>query len=150
MNNFTTRAQRVLLLARRESGNYVGAEHLLLGLVKLDQGVGCSVLRKTLEGVFEEGQDVLESIRTMIRKYVEIGDPTHKLIGNIPYTPQLERILALASGEAQTLNHQYVGTEHLLLGMISEGDSLPAVILEELGLSLEIIRESVMKELDLN
>lgn len=154
MNNFTPRAQQALALARRESDRldhkHVGAEHLLLGLVKLNQGVGCSVLLKTLKRSFEPDTDILEALRVRIEEQISKGNPTEPLIGNIPYTPRLKKILALAEQEAEALNHSYVGTEHLLIGMIREGEGQPAVILKELGLSLKIIRESVMEELDPN
>src|SRR5215213_5488415 len=109
MNNFTPRAQQVLALARKEADrfnhNYVGTEHLLLGLIKLGQGVAVNVLQKM-------GLD-LETVRMEVEKQVGTG-PDQKMIGNIPYTPRVKKVLALAGKEAKALNHSYVGTEHIL------------------------------------
>src|SRR5690242_10996878 len=109
MNNFTPRAQQVLALARKEADrfnhNFVGTEHLLLGLIKLGQGVAVNVLQKL-------GLD-LETVRMEVEKQVGTG-PDQKMIGNIPYTPRVKKVLALAAKEAKALNHTYVGTEHIL------------------------------------
>ena len=106
MNNFTPRAQQVLALARKEADrfhhNYVGTEHILLGLIKLGQGVAVSVLQKM-------GLD-LETVRAAVEKQVGTGQET-KTPGSIPYTPRVKKVLALAGKEARTLNHSYVGTE---------------------------------------
>src|SRR5207247_606282 len=111
MANFTPRAQQVLALARKEADrlnhNSVGTEHLLLGLLKLGQGVAVNVLQKM-------GLD-LETVRMEVEKQVGTG-PDQKMIGNIPYTPRIKKVLALAAREAKALNHTYVGTEHILLG----------------------------------
>ncbi|MCA1659738.1 MAG: ATP-dependent Clp protease ATP-binding subunit, partial [Verrucomicrobiaceae bacterium] len=108
MNNFTPRAQQVLALARKEADrfnhNYVGTEHLLLGLIKLGQGVAVNVLQKM-------GMD-LETVRMEVEKQVGSG-PETKMVGNIPYTPRVKKVLALAGKEAKALNHSYVGTEHI-------------------------------------
>src|SRR5882672_8524548 len=117
MNNFTPRAQQVLALARKEADrfnhNYVGTEHLLLGLIKLGQGVAVNVLQKM-------GLD-LETVRMEVEKQVGSG-PETKIVGNIPYTPRVKKVLALAGKEAKALNHSYVGTEHILLGLLEEGE----------------------------
>src|SRR3978361_202794 len=108
MNNFTPRAQQVLALARKEADrfnhNFVGTEHLLLGLIKLGQGVAVNVLQKL-------GLD-LETVRMEVEKQVGTG-PDQKMIGNIPYTPRVKKVLALAAKEAKALNHTYVGTQHI-------------------------------------
>ena len=121
MNNFTPRAQQVLALARKEADrfnhNFVGTEHLLLGLIKLGQGVAVNVLQKM-------GLD-LETVRMEVEKQVGTG-PDQKMIGNIPYTPRVKKVLALAGKEAKALNHTYVGTEHILLGLLREGDGVTA------------------------
>src|ERR1041384_7854650 len=121
MNNFTPRAQQVLALARKEADrfnhNFVGTEHLLLGLIKLGQGVAVNVLQKL-------GLD-LETVRMEVEKQVGTG-PDQKMIGNIPYTPRVKKVLALAAKEAKNLNHTYVGTEHILLGLLREGDGVAA------------------------
>ena len=100
MNNFTPRAQQVLALARKEADrfnhNFVGTEHLLLGLIKLGQGVAVNVLQKM-------GLD-LETVRMEVEKQVGTG-PDQKMIGNIPYTPRVKKVLALAAKEAKALNH---------------------------------------------
>jgi len=125
MNNFTPRAQQVLALARKEADrfnhNFVGTEHLLLGLIKLGQGVAVNVLQKM-------GLD-LETVRMEVEKQVGTG-PDQKVIGNIPYTPRVKKVLALASKEAKALNHTYVGTEHILLGLLREGDGVAARVLK--------------------
>src|ERR1035438_210564 len=126
MNNFTPRAQQVLALARKEADrfhhNYVGTEHILLGLIKLGQGVAVSVLQKM-------GLD-LETVRAAVEKQVGTGQET-KAQGSIPYTPRVKKVLALAGKEAKALNHSYVGTEHILLGLLREGSGFsdaPAAI----------------------
>lgn len=145
MNNFTPRAQQVLALARKEAErfnhNYIGTEHILLGLIKLGQGVAVNVLQKMgLE---------LEAVRAEVEKQVGMG-PEGKVSGNIPYTPRVKKVLALASKEAGVLNHTYVGTEHILLGLLREGDSVAARILKNLEVDIDRARNEVLKELDPN
>jgi ATP-dependent Clp protease ATP-binding subunit ClpC len=143
MNNFTPRAQQVLALARKEAErfnhNYVGTEHLLLGLIKLGQGVAVSVLQKM-------GLD-LESVRLEVEKEVGTGGD-QKVTGNVPYTPRVKKVLALASKEAKALNHSYVGTEHLLLGLLREGEGVASRVLKSLDVDVERCRQEVLKELD--
>ena len=145
MNNFTPRAQQVLALARKEADrfnhNFVGTEHLLLGLIKLGQGVAVNVLQKM-------GLD-LETVRMEVEKQVGTG-PDQKLMGNIPYTPRVKKVLALASKEAKALNHTYVGTEHILLGLLREGDGVAARVLKNLDCDIEQTRQEILKELDPN
>ncbi|MEM6822073.1 MAG: Clp protease N-terminal domain-containing protein, partial [Verrucomicrobiota bacterium] len=145
MNNFTPRAQQVLALARKEADrfnhNYVGTEHLLLGLIKLGQGVAVNVLQKM-------GLD-LETVRMEVEKQVGSG-PDTKMSGNIPYTPRVKKVLALAGKEAKALHHSYVGTEHILLGLLREGDGVAARVLKSLDIDLERTRNEVLKELDPN
>src|SRR6187200_2224589 len=145
MNNFTPRAQQVLALARKEADrfnhNFVGTEHLLLGLIKLGQGVAVNVLQKM-------GLD-LETVRMEVEKQVGTG-PDQKLMGNIPYTPRVKKVLALASKEAKNLNHTYVGTEHILLGLLREGDGVAARVLKNLDVDIEQTRQEILKELDPN
>ena len=145
MNNFTPRAQQVLALARKEADrfnhNFVGTEHLLLGLIKLGQGVAVNVLQKL-------GLD-LETVRLEVEKQVGTG-PDQKMIGNIPYTPRVKKVLSLAAKEAKALNHTYVGTEHILLGLLREGDGVANRVLTRLGVNLEQTRKEVLKELDPN
>ncbi|MDR1190172.1 MAG: ATP-dependent Clp protease ATP-binding subunit [Verrucomicrobiales bacterium] len=145
MNNFTPRAQQVLELARKEADrfnhNCVGTEHLLLGLIKLGHGVAVNVLQKI-------GLD-LETVRLEVEKQVGSG-PDTKVGGNIPYTPRVKKVLALAGKEARTLNHSYVGTEHILLGLLREGEGVAAQVLRSLNVNLDAVRDAVMKELDPN
>src|SRR2546428_1304282 len=145
MNNFTPRAQQVLALARKEADrfnhNFVGTEHLLLGLIKLGQGVAVNVLQKM-------GLD-LETVRMEVEKQVGTG-PDQKMIGNIPYTPRVKKVLALAVKEAKALNHTYVGTEHILLGLLREGDGVAARVLKNLDVDIEQTRQEILKELDPN
>src|ERR1700735_112220 len=144
-NNCTPRAQQGLALARKEADrfnhNFVGTEHLLLGLIKLGQGVAVNVLQKM-------GLD-LETVRMEVEKQVGTG-PDQKMIGNIPYTPRVKKVLALASKEAKALNHSYVGTEHLLLGLLREGEGVAAQVLRNLDVNLEKARNEILKELDPN
>jgi ATP-dependent Clp protease ATP-binding subunit ClpC len=145
MQNFTPRAQQVLALARKEADrfnhNFVGTEHLLLGLIKLGQGVAVNVLQKL-------GLD-LETVRMEVEKQVGTG-PDQKMIGNIPYTPRVKKVLALAAKEAKALNHTYVGTEHILLGLLREGDGVAARVLKNLDIDIEQTRQEILKELDPN
>ncbi len=143
MNNFTPRAQQVLALARKEADrfhhNYVGTEHILLGLIKLGQGVAVSVLQKM-------GLD-LETVRSAVEKQVGTGQET-KTQGSIPYTPRVKKVLALAGKEAKTLNHSYVGTEHILLGLLREGEGVAARVLKSLDIDIERTRNEILRELD--
>jgi ATP-dependent Clp protease ATP-binding subunit ClpC len=135
----------VLALARKEADrfnhNFVGTEHLLLGLIKLGQGVAVNVLQKL-------GLD-LETVRMAVEKQVGTG-PDQKMIGNIPYTPRVKKVLALAAKEAKALNHTYVGTEHILLGLLREGDGVAARVLKDLDIDIEQTRQEILKELDPN
>ena len=89
----------------------------------------------------------LETVRAEVEKQVGTG-PGHKMIGNIPYTPRTKKVLELASKEAKSLNHTYIGTEHILLGLLREGDGVAARVLGSLGLDLEKTRQEILKELD--
>ena len=145
MNNFTPRAQQVLALARKEADrfnhNYIGTEHVLLGLIKLGQGVAVSVLQRM-------GLD-LESVRMEVEKEVGTG-PNQKSSPNIPYTPRVKKVLALANKEAKQLNHSYVGTEHILLGLLREGDGMASRVLTSLSVDLQTTRNEVLAEIDPN
>src|SRR5580698_4862855 len=145
MSNFTPRAQQVLALARKEADrfnhNYLGTEHLLLGLIKLGQGVAVNVL---------QGMGIdLETVRMEVEKQTGTG-PDQKMIGNIPYTPRVKKVLDLARRVAKNLNHTYIGTEHLLLGLLREGDGIAAQVLRALDVDIEEARQRVLKELDPN
>ena len=142
MHNFTPRAHQVLALARKEADrfhhNYVGTEHLLLGLIRLGQGVAVTVLQKM-------GVD-LETVRAEVEKQIGMGTQG-KVMGNIPYTPRVKKVLALAAKEARNLSHSYIGTEHILLGLLREGDGVAARILRSLNVDLEKTRQEVLRVL---
>src|ERR1700726_2197487 len=145
MNDFTPHAQQVLALARKEAErfrhNYLGTEHLLLGLIKLGQGVAVNVLQRM-------GLD-LEQVRMEVERHVG-SHPETNMIGNIPYTPRAKKVLALAGKEAKALNHPYVGTEHILLGLLREGEGVAARVLKSLEIDIERTRNEILKELDPN
>jgi len=145
LGNFTPRAQQVLAFARLEADrlhhNFVGTEHLLLGMIVLGQGTAVAVLGKM-------GLD-LETVRTEVKKQVGTGaDREHS--GSVSYTPRVKKVLALASKEARTLNHTYVGTEHILLGLLAEGDGVAGRVLKNLGVDIVTTRQEILKELDPN
>ena len=143
MDNFTPRAQRVLHLARKEAEqfnhNYVGTEHILLGLVALGSGVAVSALQSL-------GVD-LQGLRIEVEKAVGTGADT-QVAGNIPFTPRAKKVLALATSEARSLSHSYIGTEHILLGLLREGEGIAARVLENMGVDLDEAREEIMMMLD--
>jgi ATP-dependent Clp protease ATP-binding subunit ClpA len=145
MKNFTPRAQQALALAHKEADrfhhNFVGTEHVLLGIISLGQGVAVNVLLKM-------GLN-LETVRAEVEKQVGTG-PDQKIIGHIPYTPRVKKVLALAAKEAKALNHTYVGTEHILLGLLQEGDGVAARVLQEFKIDIEQTRQEILKELDPN
>jgi len=139
-NRFTERARKVIILAKEEARrfnhDYIGTEHILLGLVREGEGVAASVLQKM--GVS------LEKIRLEIEKLVQPG-PTTQIIGDIPFTPRAKKALELAAEEARSLGHNYIGTEHLLLGLIREGEGMASQVLLNLGLDLNAVRNEVME-----
>ncbi len=143
MDNFTPRAQQVLQLARKEADRfnhgYVGTEHILLGLIALGHGVAVNALQAL-------GID-LATVRLEVEKAVGTG-PETKTIGNIPFTPRAKKVLALSASEARGLGHSYVGTEHILLGLLREGEGIAARVLENLGVDLDETRYEIMKTLD--
>ncbi|OGV69174.1 MAG: NDP-hexose 4-ketoreductase [Lentisphaerae bacterium RIFOXYB12_FULL_65_16] len=145
MHNFTPRAQQVMALAKREAKrfghNYVGTEHLLLGLIKLGQGVAVAALQAM-------GLD-LETVRYEVEKHSGPGQNT-QVEGDPPVTPRVKRVIALAAKEARALNYNYIGTEHILLGLLREGDGVAARILRSLNVDADAVRNQVMKALDPN
>ncbi len=145
MNNFTPRAQQVLSLAKKEARrfghDYVGTEHLLLGLIKLGQGVAVAVLQAmNLD---------LELVRLEVEKRSGSGGETIQE-GDILFTPRVKKVLQLASIEARSLNYNYIGTEHILLGLLKEGEGVAAQILAGLDIDAETVRTEVLKALDPN
>jgi hypothetical protein len=145
MNNYTPRAQQVLALARKQADrfnhNFVGTEHLLLGIVALGQGTAYTVLRKM-------GIDP-ETVRMEVERQVGTG-PDEKMTGNIPYTPRVKKVLMLAAKEARSFSHTYVGTEHILLGLLREDDGVAARVLKNLHVDIEQTRHEVLQALDPN
>jgi ATP-dependent Clp protease ATP-binding subunit ClpA len=146
MSNFTPHAQQVLALSRLEADrfhhSFVGTEHLLLGLIRLGEGCAVNALKKM--GVN------LEEVRDEIANAIGIGPEQNRTPGTIEYTPRVKKVLALAAKEAKALQHSYVGTEHLLLGFLREGDNVAARVLRNHDVEPEIAREFVLRELDPN
>jgi len=145
LERFTDRARKVLALANQEAQRfnheYVGTEHILLGLVKEGSGVAANVLKNL---------DVdLRKIRLEIEKIVQPG-PDSVIMGKLPYTPRSKKVLEFAIEEAKGLGHNYIGTEHVLLGVIREHDGVAAQVLMNLGLKLEDVREELLDLLGVN
>ena len=136
---FTDRARKVMALANQEAQRfnheYIGTEHILLGLVKEGSGVGANVLKNL-------GVD-LRKVRLEVEKLVKSG-PDIVTMGKLPQTPRAKKVIEFAIEEARNLNHNYVGTEHLLLGLLREHDGVAAQVLMNLGLKLEEVREEVL------
>jgi len=142
---FTDRARKVMALANQEAQRfnheYIGTEHVLLGLVKEGSGVGANVLKNL---------DVdLRKVRLEVEKLVKSG-PDMVTMGKLPQTPRAKKVIEFAIEEARNLNHNYVGTEHLLLGLLREQDGVAAQVLMNLGLKLEEVREEVLNLLGAN
>ena len=133
-DKFTERARRVLTLAQEEAQrfnhNYIGTEHLLLGLVREGDGVAAKVLGNL--GV------ELNKVRSAVEFIIGRGD--RAVVGDIGLTPRAKKVIELAVDEARRLNHHYIGTEHLLLGLVREGEGIAAGVLESLGVNLEKVR----------
>ncbi|MCC6662017.1 MAG: ATP-dependent Clp protease ATP-binding subunit [Phycisphaerales bacterium] len=142
---FTDRARKVMALANQEAQRfnheYIGTEHILLGLVKEGSGVGANVL-KNLEVD-------LRKVRLEVEKLVKAG-PEMVTMGKLPQTPRAKKVIEYAIEEARNLNHNYVGTEHLLLGLLREHDGVAAQVLRNLGLKLEEVRDEVLNLLGAN
>ncbi len=138
-NRFTERARKVILLAKEEAKrfnhDYIGTEHILLGLVREGEGVAAAVLAN-----FGLSPD---KIRVEVEKLVQPG-PATVISGDLPFTPKAKKVIELAMDEARALGHNYVGTEHLLLGLIREGEGVASQVLMNMGLELDKVREEVM------
>src|SRR5712672_1942966 len=136
-DKFTERARKVLRLAQEEAQrfqhNYIGTEHLLLGLVREDEGVAAKVLHNL--GV------ELNKVRSAVEFIIGRGDRI--VLGEIGLTPRAKKVIELAVDEARRLNHHYIGTEHLLLGLVREGEGIAAGVLESLGVTLERTRAEI-------
>jgi ATP-dependent Clp protease ATP-binding subunit ClpC len=136
---FTDRARRVVVLAQEEAKmlnhNYIGTEHILLGLIHEGEGVAAKALESlgiSLDAVREQVQDI-------------IGQGQQQPTGHIPFTPRAKKVLELSLREALQLGHNYIGTEHILLGLIREGEGVAAQVLQKLGASLEVVRQKVIE-----
>jgi ATP-dependent Clp protease ATP-binding subunit ClpC len=139
---FTDRARRVVVLAQDEASalnhDYIGTEHLLLGLIHEGKGVAV----KALESLAVSPEAVRHQVEAVI------GRGQQAPSGHIPFTPRAKNVLELSLSEAQDLGHSYVGTEHILLGLIREGDGVAAQVLVSLGADLARVRQRVIELLD--
>lgn len=142
-DKFTNRAKQVIKLAKKEAQrlnhNYLGTEHVLLGLLKLGQGVAVNVLRKM--------NIDFKTVRAEVEKLVGYG-PEIQVYGDPALTGKVKKVFEFANEEAANLNHNYVGTEHLLLGLLRQTDGVAAQVLENLNVNLKEVRKEVLKELE--
>jgi ATP-dependent Clp protease ATP-binding subunit ClpC len=134
---FTERARQVVVLAQDEARslrhNYIGTEHLLLGLLREEEGLAARVLG-------ELGVE-LEAVRAQVGRIIGEGDEI--ATGQIPFTPRAKKVLELALRESRALGHQYIGTEHILLGLVRENEGVAARLLLDLGVDADTIREAI-------
>lgn len=142
-DKFTNRAKQVIKLAKKEAQrlnhNYLGTEHVLLGLLKLGQGIAVNVLRNlNLD---------YETVRTEVERLVGFG-PEIQVYGDPALTGKVKKVFEFANEEAASLNHNYVGTEHLLLALLRQTDGVAAQVLENLNVNLKDVRKEVLKELE--
>src|SRR5262245_22762067 len=139
-DRFTDRAKKVMALARAEAQRfnheYIGTEHMLLGLIQEGSGVAANVIKQM--------NIDLEKIRHEVEKIVKTGPPTVTM-GQLPFTPRAKKVLELSMEEASALGHNYIGTEHLLLGLIKENEGIAAQVLMNLNVKLEDVREEVLE-----
>src|ERR671922_1234873 len=136
---FTDRARRVVVLAQEEARllnhNYIGTEHLLLGLIHEGEGLAAKALESL--GV------TLEGVRSQVEDMIGVGTATPQ--GHIPFTPRAKKVLELSLREALQLGHNYIGTEHILLGLLREGEGVAAQVLQKLGAELSRVRQQVIQ-----
>jgi ATP-dependent Clp protease ATP-binding subunit ClpC len=136
---YTDRARRVVVAAQEEARefghNYVGTEHILLGLIH--EGTGIAAQALTALGVSQD------ETRTQVEAIIGRGDLAHIQDGPIPFTPRTKKVLELAAREARDLGHDYIGTEHLLLGLMREGDGVGAQVLNSAGIEFSAVRHQV-------
>ncbi|MFO0175338.1 MAG: Clp protease N-terminal domain-containing protein, partial [Planctomycetota bacterium] len=139
-DRFTDRAKKVMSFARQEAmkfnHEYIGTEPILLGLVQEGSGVAANVLKNMTVD--------LEKIRHEVEKIVKTG-PSMVPMGQLPFTPRAKKVLELSLEEASQLSHNYIGTEHLLLGLIRENEGIAAQVLTNLGVKLDEVREEVLE-----
>src|SRR5690242_6675579 len=136
---FTDRARRVVVLAQEEARmlnhNYIGTEHILLGLIHEGEGVAAKALESL--GIS------LDAVRQQVEEIIGQGQQAPS--GHIPFTPRAKKVLELSLREALQLGHNYIGTEHILLGLIREGDGVAAQVLVKLGADLNRVRQQVIQ-----
>jgi ATP-dependent Clp protease ATP-binding subunit ClpC len=136
---FTDRARRTVVLAQEEARllnhNYIGTEHILLGLVR--EGEGVAALTLTSMGIR------LDAVRGQVEKIIGQGQAAPA--GHIPFTPRAKKVLELSLREALQLGHNYIGTEHILLGLVREGEGVAAQVLQQLGADLDRVRQAVIR-----
>ena len=139
LERFTDQARRVVVLAEEEARmldhNWIGTEHLLLGVLREGDGVGARALESL--GIS------LDTVRQQVQEI--IGQGQHAPSGHIPFTPRAKKVLELALAESKALGHNYIGTEHILLGLIREGDGVAAQVLVKLGADLNRVRQQVIQ-----
>jgi ATP-dependent Clp protease ATP-binding subunit ClpC len=137
---FTDRARRVVVRAQEEARafnhDFIGTEHILLGLIDEGQGVAAKALESL--GVS------MEAVRQRVEDIVPLGQVEAR-IGHIPFTPRAKKVLELSLSEAKLLGHRYIGTEHVLLGLLREGEGVAAQVLTGLGADLDGTRERVVQ-----
>lgn len=141
--SFTPRALQVLALAREEaarfSHHFVNTEHLLLGIIRLGQGTAVNALQRLGFDPAHVRQEVEKAFTPGTAGVVD---------GRLPYAPAVKKVLALAAREARAMNHTYVGTEHMLLGLLREGEGVAAKVLKNLRVDLDACRREILKVLD--
>lgn len=139
-DRFTARARQIIVFGRQEAGklnhDYIGTEHILLGLLKMGEGLAIDILRSL-------GVDPAEVVEE-IKKAIQPGS-SMVTMGDIPFTPRAKEVLELAMEEAQSLGHNYIGTEHLLLGLIREKDGIAARVLESMGVEADKVKQKMME-----
>ena len=139
--NFTERVRKVLAMAREEAARlhheYVGTEHILLGLIREGEGVAAAVLQQLSVD--------LDDIQQKIEETVKKGKAAQATGPDLPYTSRAKKVLELAMGEARELNHSYVGTEHLLLGLLREEKGIAAQVLADAGVNLDAARAETLR-----
>jgi Clp amino terminal domain, pathogenicity island component len=139
LERFTDRARRVVVLAQEEARrldhNYIGTEHILLGIIHEGEGVAAEALESL--GIS------LDAVRQQVEEIIGRGQQAPS--GHIPFTPRAKRVLELSLREALQLGHRYIGTEHILLGLIREGDGVAAQVLVRLGADLNLVRHQVIQ-----
>lgn len=147
-DNYTPRANQAINLAKKEALSYnqthVGTEHLLLGIIKLNQGVGLSILARKYSDISQLEEKLINLIAADDHAEDEVT------LESLSFTPRLNKVLQLAKREAKNLKHSYIGTEHLLLGLLTEGESTAAQLLIKNGVNLDETREDILAELDPN